>query len=104
MPPVYDWGKRKYDDRTIKLLYGLSGNRCAHPDCLNKVIADPTDFDDAENVSNIAHIYSATNRGPRPFTASMPSERFINGYDNLIVLCGYHHDLVGCARKYLCHR
>ena len=93
MPCVYEF-KPSYSDRTIKLLYGLSGNRCAHPDCVDLIIADSNKFDDAANLSNISHIYSAKSTGPRPFPGDTPpSEQFISGFQNLILLCGYHHAL-----------
>jgi hypothetical protein len=85
---------RTYSDKTLKLLFGLSGNRCAHPDCPSKLIADSTPHDDSIIVGHIAHIYSGTAKGPRPCPFESVSEEFINGYDNLLLLCRNHHALV----------
>ncbi len=86
--------KRRYSNRTQNLLFGLSGNRCANPDCNNYIIAEPNQWDDASNLSNIAHIYSVKSTGPRPFTEYAPSESFINGFSNLILLCRHCHVLI----------
>jgi len=82
---------RKYTQRTVSLLYGLSGNRCAHPKCDNKIIAEPTDFDDEAVIGHIAHIHSCSSKGPRPFLNGKPEEKQINGFENLILLCRHHH-------------
>ena len=89
----YDFN-RKYSEKTLKLLFGLSGNRCAHPDCSSKLIADATPHDDLSIVGHIAHIDSVTAKGPRPCPLENVSEEFINGYDNLLLLCRNHHALV----------
>ena len=85
---------RKYDQRTVALLFGLSGNRCAHPDCNNRIIAEPTSFDDAAIVGHIAHVYSRSSDGPRPYPGNKPTPQAINGFENLILLCRHCHALV----------
>jgi hypothetical protein len=85
---------RKYDPRTVALLFGLSGNRCAHPDCDNRIIAEPTSFDDAAIVGHIAHIYSRSSDGPRPYPGTKPTPQAINGFENLLLLCRSCHALV----------
>jgi hypothetical protein len=85
---------RRYTQRTVALLYGTSGNQCAQPDCANKIIVDPTAFDDAAIVGQIAHIYSRSSKGPRPYPFGTPTDEFINGLDNLILLCSHCHAIV----------
>jgi hypothetical protein len=73
-----------------------SGKRCAQPDCPNKIIVDPTLFDDRAIVGQIANIYSkhSEHPSPRPYPYGKPTDEFINGFDNLILLCSHCHTIV----------
>jgi hypothetical protein len=75
---------RSYSDRTLKVLYGKSGNQCAFPDCSIELINN----NNAAN-SNIAHIEAANEGGPR-YNSSMTNEER-NDQANLILLCPSHH-------------
>jgi len=77
---------------TIKRLYALSGNQCAHPGCLNLLIAPETEQSDAAVVNNICHIYARSDGGPRNNPGLNEEER--DSYDNLILLCAHHHAIV----------
>ena len=79
--------------RTVALLFGLSGNRCAFPDCNNRVISDATDFDEAAVNGHISHIYASSSRGPRPAPEDF-DPKALDGFDNLILFCGYHNNVV----------
>ncbi|MBF0268775.1 MAG: hypothetical protein HQL44_09290 [Alphaproteobacteria bacterium] len=83
---------RKYTEREIKLLFGLSGNQCAHPDCTNPIISSATPESDKAVLGQICHIYAAADNGPRGKPGLTEDER--NGLDNLILLCGHHHILI----------
>lgn len=83
---------RRYSEKTLKVLFGTSVNQCAHPDCTNPVIAPATDDSDAAVLGEISHIYAASDDGPRGKPGLTDDER--NAPDNLVLLCGHHHNLV----------
>jgi hypothetical protein len=71
---------------TIKRLFALSGNRCAFPKCASTLV------DGKKAVGKICHIKAQNEGGPRFDPDQTPEER--NGYDNLILMCGRHHDVI----------
>lgn len=78
---------RSYTVLTLKRLFGLSGNRCAFPECQVELVNQIS-----TNPSNICHIAALNEGGPR-FNARLdPSER--NDYSNLILLCRNHHSII----------
>jgi hypothetical protein len=83
---------RRYSEKTIKLLFGGSGNQCAFPGCTNPIIAPETPYSDAAVVGQICHIYAAADDGPRGKPGLTEEAR--NAPENLILLCGHHHPLV----------
>ena len=84
--------RRTLKQSTIKRLYALSGNQCAHPECQNLLVAPETDQSDAAVVNHICHIYARSDSGPRNNPGLTEEER--NSYDNLILLCAHHHAIV----------
>jgi hypothetical protein len=88
---------RDYTDRTLKLLFGLSGNRCAYPGCKNRLIEHATLFDPEVVVAEVCHIYGIKSTSPRPcplpFDSRTELQRFLNNFDNLILLCRDHHKI-----------
>lgn len=84
--------KRKYSSKTLKVLFALSGNRCAEPDCHEKVIKISTAYSDAIVVAQIAHIYALSADGPRGKKGLTEAE--LNAPRNLILLCPTHHVIV----------
>lgn len=84
---------RAYTDKTLKRLFGLSGNICAFPDC-NKQLVNQMN---AKN-SNICHI-EAANKGGERYRADMTDEERAD-YPNLILLCIQHHDETNNVSKY----
>src|SRR5690349_19471551 len=48
-----------------KILFALSGNVCAFPECNRRLIEPATMNDDAAVVGHIAHIVGASRQGPR---------------------------------------
>ncbi|HEY8948687.1 MAG TPA: hypothetical protein VIM56_07360 [Rhizomicrobium sp.] len=83
---------RRYSEKTLKKLFTLSLNECAFPDCTNKICIGPKPESDQEIVGHICHIYAASEDGPRGKSGLKPSE--LNAFDNLILMCGYHHPIV----------
>jgi hypothetical protein len=83
---------RNYSQKTIKLLFGRSGNQCAFPDCPNPIIVPETEQSDAAVVGHICHIYAAADDGPRGKIGLTEKER--NAPENLILMCGHHHPIV----------
>lgn len=74
-------------DRTRKILWARSAGRCAM--CKQRVIVSATDADSEAVVGEECHIVSGVPGGPR-YDPSLPAAR-VDGYDNLILLCGTHH-------------
>ncbi len=83
---------RSYSPKTIKVLFGSSGNQCAHPECTNPVIVPGTEQSHDAVLGQICHIYAASDNGPRGQPGLTDEER--NSPDNLILLCGFHHPMV----------
>jgi hypothetical protein len=71
----------------VKRLFALSDNRCSFPDCTSALV-------EASGVvtGRICHICSKSETGPRYDPAQTDDER--DGFENLILLCGKHHDVV----------
>ncbi|MES2354894.1 MAG: HNH endonuclease, partial [Pseudomonadota bacterium] len=83
---------RNYSDKTLKLIFGLSGNRCAFPTCTKSLIEDGTEISEATVTGNICHIYAASDNGPRGKPGLKKNER--NAPNNLILMCRDHHAIV----------
>lgn len=83
---------RSYSDKALKILWGLAAGRCAFPDCRQLCVAEPTDYDPAATIGIVAHIEGFSDSGPRANLNLTVKQR--NRYENLILLCGTHHDLV----------
>ncbi len=77
---------RKYDQKTLGLLWGKSGGICAHPDCENELIIKTLD----EIVGHICHIVGLN--GPRA-DAKFPKDK-LNKYENLVLMCRHHHGII----------
>ena len=80
---------RSYTDRTLKLLWGRAGGRCALPDCRIELLADATEYDPIVVIGELAHMAAAQDRGPRADALLSTATR--NNYDNLILLCQNCH-------------
>jgi hypothetical protein len=76
---------RKYSEKTLKRLFGLSGNICAFPNC-NTILVNQSNALE----SNICHIQAANEGGER-YNDSMSDEERAD-YPNLILLCRQCHD------------
>lgn len=83
-------GPRDYSVGTERALYDLARGTCYEPTCDEPTIR----FVGGRPVSNvhIAHIYGAFPNSPRYVESMSDKERA--SFDNLILLCKPHHDLV----------
>lgn len=84
--------KRDVPPSVQKILYWKQKD-CGFPDCKNPLAGKETINDKEYVASEICHIYSVTSNGPRPYPG-LPSKDFINSEENLILLCGYHHNMI----------
>lgn len=79
--------------KTRKILWARSGNRCAFPGCSEAlVIARGADGDGEAVIGEEAHIVAQSAGGPRAFEA-VP-EKNVDGPANLILLCPTHHRII----------
>lgn len=83
---------RNYSPKTLKILFALSGNRCAHPTCNEPVIANATVDSTDLVVGQISHIYAHSDKGPRGKPGMTEKER--NQADNLMLFCPTHHVII----------
>jgi len=77
-------------EKTRKLLWGRSGNRCAV--CRQELVIDATSTSDDSVVGDECHIVSGASRGPRHDPAMNIAGS--DSADNLILLCRVHHKIV----------
>lgn len=69
---------------TLKILYALSGNECAHPRCKHPIFND-----DGLYVSELCHIEAAEKGGARYNEGQTDEER--RSVKNLLFMCYRHH-------------
>lgn len=79
---------RQYKPTTIRRLDKLSGNECAEPACVKKLIAE----DGQSIISKICHIEAASKNGPRWNEKMNDDDR--RDFSNLILLCDEHHTII----------
>jgi len=77
-------------DKTRKLLWGKSGNRCAM--CRHELSIDKNQNDKESIIGEECHIISEKENGPRH--DSKYKKESIDSYENLILLCRIHHKQV----------
>jgi len=77
-------------EKTRKILWGRSGNRCAL--CRRELVVDSTCLSDDSVVGDECHIVSGTRLGPR-YDPSL-AEELIDQPENLVLLCRVHHKMV----------
>ncbi len=73
---------------------GLAAARCAFPspNCRVQCVSEGTELDRAAIFGKIAHIVAHSDIGPRA-DPTYPKE-LRDKYENLILLCGNHHNIV----------
>lgn len=77
-------------DKTRKVLWGRSGNRCAF--CRHKLVVDQTELDAESVVGDECHIISGVTNGPR-HDSYIPADQ-LDEISNLLLLCRVHHKMV----------
>ncbi len=77
-------------EKTRKLLWGHSGNRCAI--CRRELVVDATLKDNASVIGDECHIISGQLKGPR-YDSNISSES-VDEYENLLLLCKVHHKMI----------
>lgn len=77
-------------EKTRKIIWGRSGNRCAL--CRRELVINATTADDESVVGDECHIISGKGQGPR-YDANFSME-LIDEQENLILLCRVHHKMV----------
>lgn len=77
-------------DKTRKILWGRSGNRCAI--CQHELVINATSEESESIIGEECHIISAQPYGPR-YDSSYPQKK-LDTYENLILLCRIHHKIV----------
>jgi len=77
-------------DKSRKIVWGRSGNRCAI--CRNELVVESTTPDDESVVGEECHIVSGKPNGPR-YLLDFPIEK-IDEPENLLLLCRIHHKVV----------
>jgi hypothetical protein len=77
-------------DKTRKILWGRSGNRCAI--CRHELVIDASSLDDESVIGEECHVVSGKDHGPR-YDTEYAAER-IDEPENLILLCRIHHKMV----------
>jgi hypothetical protein len=78
--------------KELKALLQKSGNRCAFPDCGELLLHEGGETDEQVVLSKIAHIVAESRDGPRGNYPLSIDER--NKENNLLLLCGKHHDII----------
>lgn len=82
-----------------KIALQRSYNKCAYPGCSEDLVFDAlVAADQGKSVGKIAHIKAASPGGPR-YELTMEDEERASA-DNLIVLCGTHHDAIDTQLDY----
>ena len=82
-----------------KVVIARSGNKCAYPGCGLDLTIDPkADGDRPKAIGKVAHIAAASPGGPRYDASMTPEER--GSAQNLVYLCGPHHDAVDTQLEY----
>lgn len=76
-------------DKTRKLLWGRSGNRCAL--CRCSLVPKTFSIDDDSIIGDECHIVAREVNGPRGI---LERPQDIDCYDNLILLCKIHHKII----------
>lgn len=73
--------------KTVKRLFAVSKNECAFPSCKNELIAEG-----GKVVGKICHIKASKEGGPRYDSIQSAEDR--HGFENLIIMCPIHHDVI----------
>ncbi|WP_433063012.1 NB-ARC domain-containing protein [Dactylosporangium sp. CS-033363] len=73
-------------------LFQRSGDMCAFPGCRTALTAAASGADRLVALGEMAHIVADSPNGPRGASVLTKAER--DRYENLVLLCGLHHELI----------
>src|SRR5713101_1981484 len=76
--------------KTTKMLWGRAAGHCSMPGCRIPLLIDATETDDEALIGKICHMVAESPEGPRGKSPLTREQR--DTYENLILLCGNHHD------------
>jgi hypothetical protein len=74
------------------MLWGAASGRCSFPNCPKRLVSEATTDDPRVMLGEMAHIIGESVDGPRGESPLTQEER--DSYENLILLCHEHHELV----------
>lgn len=77
-------------EKTVKKLFALSRNRCAFPQCDSPIV-----HESGAIIGDVCHIRAASRGGPRHDPGQTDVAR--HAFENLILLCKNHHQIVDAA-------
>lgn len=79
-------------ERHKQILWGKSGATCSFSDCHRQLVVSANEHDPSVTLGEIAHIVAQSPGGPR--SEYQPPGGNVDGYDNLLLLCHAHHEIV----------
>lgn len=88
---------RKYNARSLKVLWGRSAGRCSMPECRVELLVDDSEYDPVVIIGDIAHVVASSNEGPRGNKCKNIGKR--DEYENLILLCKNCHAKIDGQKK-----
>ena len=88
-------GKAAPDEQTKLRLFASSGGYCQNPGCLRPLFLDTGSK--RIHIAEIAHVFAATDAGPRPNKSLSLAER--GAFENLILLCSACHTTIDKAEE-----
>ncbi len=77
--------------KDIKILWAKSAGICSFSECNQSLIVENPEASD-QILGEVAHIIAKNESGPRGIPNLNP--RYLNSYENLILLCPNHHRLI----------
>lgn len=90
---------RSYKDLDLKLLWGLAAARCSNPTCRKPLIKEATEQDPHAVLGRIAHIHDFSPSPDSPRADPSLTLQELNAHENLILLCGDHHDEIDKQKR-----
>ena len=89
--------RRYYTVADKALLWAYSGGRCCFPKCDVELVLEADENDPSKVIGKIAHIEAKSDTGPRANLSLSDRER--DTYQNLILLCPNHHEMVDARER-----
>lgn len=75
-----------------KFLYARAAGICSFPTCWQDLVPEPKKGSEAKQIGHMAHIIAKNEDGARADSSYPPKK--LNKYENLILLCGTHHNTI----------